>query len=161
MSDPFNAYHEWLGLPVDAASPTYYQILGLAELESDARKIAQAGDRALTRVRGFRPGSHAKEWSRLLDEINSAKSCLLDAVVKKEYDRCLASGKSDGERAGDRKSAPTAESKRVRAPLDADRFPPGMMPRASAPVTADVKPAVQLQPAAPTPAVDQLLPPAA
>src|SRR5262245_14383720 len=118
MSDPFNAYHEWLGLPVDAASPTYYQILGLAELESDARKIAQAGDRALTRVRGFRPGSHAKEWSRLLDEINSAKSCLLDAVVKKEYDRCLASGKKADQVTSARKGAGIEEKPRERAPLE-------------------------------------------
>jgi len=161
MSDPFNAYHEWLGLPSDATSPTYYQILGLAELESDAGKIAQAGDRALTRVRGFRPGQHAKEWSRLLDEINAAKSCLLDAVVKKEYDRCLKNGKSAGSEAAGQRKAAVEETPRERAPLDADRFPPGMVPRASAPATADVKPAVQLQPAAPTAAVDQLLPPAA
>ena len=46
----FNAYHEWLGLPPDATSPTYYQILGLGEFEADAAKITQAGDRVITRV---------------------------------------------------------------------------------------------------------------
>ncbi len=164
MSGAFNAYHEWLGLPPDATSPTYYQILGLAELESDAAKIAQAGDRALTRVRGFRPGPHAKEWSRLLDEINSAKSCLLDAAVKKEYDRCLASGKKAGESPGDRKATVEADKPKSRAPLDADRFPPGMMPRGIEPETVAAKAVDQKapepsQPAGPA-AVDQFVPPA-
>src|SRR4030095_8018520 len=127
MPEPFNAYHEWLGLPPDATSPTYYQILGITEFETDATKIAHAGDRAITLVRSFRPGSNAKEWSRLLDEVNSAKTCLLDAEVKREYDRCLQMGRDD-DRASrlERASSPAAEKVKARAPVDIDRFPPGM-----------------------------------
>src|SRR5262245_46933671 len=122
--EPFNAFHEWLALPREATSPTYYQILGLAEFEADAAKITQAGDRAITRVRSFRPGSRAKEWSRLLDEISSAKNCLLDAEVKREYDRCLKSGRSSPQAAPEPNSVALADRAKPRGPVDVNRFPP-------------------------------------
>ena len=166
MPEPFNAYHQWLSLPADETNPTYYQILGLAEFESDAAKITQAGDRAITRVRGFRPGQHAKEWSRLLDEINAAKSCLLDTAVKAEYDRCLRSGR-DGKAdqpASRKTSLPIAKSTE-RAPVDLNRFPPGMAPPgaviASAVPTASPAVAAAIEPVVTPVAVDAILPPAA
>jgi hypothetical protein len=167
MPEAFNAYHHWLGLPADATSPTYYQILGLAEFELDAAKIAQAGDRALTRVRGFRPGSHAKEWSRLLDEITSAKKCLLDDGVKKEYDRCLRSGRSTrAESTNEQKVSVVAAKPKERSPVDVNRFPPGMAPPGAVLVSpAESKAVEQIaaelpQPAVVAAAVDPLLPPA-
>jgi len=165
MPEAFNPYHQWLGLPADASNPTYYQILGLAEMESDAGKIAQAGDRALTRVRGFRPGSHAKEWSRLLDEITSAKKCLLDEAVKREYDRCLRSGRCTGaETTSEQTVSVVAAKPKERSPVDVNRFPPGMAPPgAVAAAPAQLKPVEQKaadlpQAAVLAVAVDPLLP---
>jgi hypothetical protein len=169
MPPTFNAYHEWLGLLGEITNPSYYEILGLDELEPDPDKIAQAGDRALARVRGFRPGAHAKEWSRLLDEISSAKRCLLDPPVKLEYDRCLRSGsKRSAAGANEQKSDAPSDRSPIRTPADADRFPPGMAPPGAAKSSA-VQPqpteSPRLPPATttdePFQAVDHLLPPGA
>jgi hypothetical protein len=160
MPEPFNAYHQWLGLPAEATSPTYYEILRLPEFESDAAKIAQAGDRAITRVRSFRPGQHAREWSRLLDEIQSARACLLDEEVKREYDRCLQAGKGTSEPTRVHSAVPLIQAIKTRAPVDIDRFPPGMGPAGAAALEAnkapdaiaDLLPPVAVTPAAMTPA---------
>lgn len=84
MSDGFNSYREWLGLR--GSSPNYYELLGLPLQASDPAKIASAADRAITRVRSFRPGPQAREWARLLDEIRAAKECLLDVDCRTKYD---------------------------------------------------------------------------
>lgn len=84
MSDGFNPYREWLGLA--ASSPNYYELLSLPLQESDPTAIAAAADRAITRVRSFRPGPQAGEWARLLDEIRTAKECLLDVDCRARYE---------------------------------------------------------------------------
>jgi hypothetical protein len=84
VSDGFNPYREWLSLKT--SSPNYYELLDLPLQESDAAKIAAAADRAITRVRGFRPGTQAREWARLLDEIRAAKECLLDLDCRTQYE---------------------------------------------------------------------------
>jgi hypothetical protein len=84
VSDGFNPYREWLGL--GGSSPNYYELLGLPLQESDPAKIAAAADRAITRVRSFRPGPQAREWAGLLDELRNAKECLLDADCRARYD---------------------------------------------------------------------------
>jgi hypothetical protein len=82
--DGFNPYREWLGL--GTSSPNYYELLGLPLHESDAAKTAAAADRAITRVRSFRPGPQAREWASLLDEIRAAKECLLDVDCRVRYE---------------------------------------------------------------------------
>lgn len=90
MSDEFDPYREWLGL--ENPAPSYYELLGLSFHETDATNIAVAADRAITRVRSFRPGPHARAWSRLLDELRAAKDCLTDAGQRSRYDAELATG---------------------------------------------------------------------
>jgi hypothetical protein len=128
MPDQFNPYAEWLGLPADLAEPNHYQLLGLPDFEENAARIANAGDRAMSRVRGFRPGANARAWSKLLDELLLAKGKLLDADRKREYDAELreTAGPAETE-AGSTSSfsVPAAES----AGWD-PRFPPGMGPNA-------------------------------
>jgi hypothetical protein len=84
VSDGFNPYREWLGL--GANSPNHYELLGLPLQESDTATIAGAAERAITRVRSFRPGPLAREWAGLLDEIRAAKECLLNADRRGQYD---------------------------------------------------------------------------
>ncbi len=141
MADAFNPYHEWLGLPADVVSPNYYQLLGLAEREADLERIAIAGDRALARVRSFRPGVHAKLWSELLDEIFAAKSSLLDPDAKAEYDRRLTGTSLAAPLDRDEKRSESGGP--VKAPVDIDRYPPGMAPpgaRPQMPVAPQVEP---------------------
>jgi hypothetical protein len=89
MSESFNPYQEWLGLPGDVTSPNYYELFGLSPRETSGERIAQAADRAKSKVRSFRPGTHAAQWARLLDEIQLAKSCLTDPERRTLYDECL------------------------------------------------------------------------
>jgi outer membrane biosynthesis protein TonB len=127
MSESFNPYHKWLDLPSESSNPSYYQMLGLPEGESSGSRIAEAADRAIARVRSFKPGPHAREWSRLIDELKASKECLLDPAIKAEYDRCLAQGKEQP-KLGDEKRGLAAPT-HVKAPVNVDRLPPGMAPR--------------------------------
>lgn len=90
MADVFNPYQAFLGLE-GQTSPDYYQLLRLRESETDHETIAAAADRAVTRVRSHRPGPNAVAWSRLLDEIQAARSCLLDPAKRQEYNERLPS----------------------------------------------------------------------
>ncbi|HUE73457.1 MAG TPA: hypothetical protein VMP01_21440, partial [Pirellulaceae bacterium] len=104
---------------------------------------------AATKIRSFRPGSHASDWARLLDEVQAAKLALLDPVRKGEYDRSL--------------SVPLVKPRPLVAPLQratavnpalADLFPPGFRP-AGAPASAAPQvpqPAAQTPVPSPTPA---------
>jgi len=93
----FDPYKEWLGLPPGQRPPDHYTLLGLPPLESDPRRIAQAADVQSAKVRRVRPGVHLAEWSRLLDRIQAAKTCLLNPASKAAYDATLrSSGGSPG-----------------------------------------------------------------
>jgi hypothetical protein len=121
----FNPYQEWLGLAADKGSPNYYELLGLENGEGDLEQIAVAGDRAATRVRSYRPGPHARQWSQLLDEIFAAKSCLLDPPAKAAYDQRLVMKQVLASRPSELKADRQPPAK---TPVDGDRYPPGMAP---------------------------------
>jgi hypothetical protein len=87
MNEAFNPYQVWLGL--QTPQPNHYELLSLALYEANLETIAVAADRVAIRVRNYRPGVNAAAWSRLLDEIHTAKECLLNQREKDEYDRRL------------------------------------------------------------------------
>ena len=89
VSSGFDPYSEWLDLNVSASPLDHYQLLGIRRFEPNATVIAEAADRALSRVRSHRPGANAQAWAHLLDQISAAKSCLTDASMRAEYDRGL------------------------------------------------------------------------
>jgi curved DNA-binding protein CbpA len=136
--EPFNPYRQWLELAVDRP-PDYYTLLSLPAFSDDRQAIAAAAARAATRVRGFKPGPHAREWSRLLDEIREARECLSDPVRKATYDQTLRGAILPPGASADHLLPPVA------APVAVE--PPSAMPAA-----------VETQPASPP---DDLLPPAA
>lgn len=82
-------YQLWLGLPPHPTRPNYYRLLGLRMLESDRAAIGAAADRAMARVRSFKPGAYARQWADLLDELKLAKATLLDSDKKAQYDASL------------------------------------------------------------------------
>lgn len=125
----FNPYHEWLELDPTLSSPTYYQLLGVDSSETDTAKINAAADRARNKVRSFRPGANAAQWSALLDELADAKKQLTDADARKAYDEQLASG-----------TAPTTATNAAEpATSNPMMYPPGKgpapAPAASTPTT--------------------------
>lgn len=157
MDDAFNPYHAWLGLDDELAQPNFYEILRLAPTESDETRINAAVDKAMARVRSHRPGENAAAWSKLLDELQSARNCLNDAEKRREYDERLrgsaakapvpppdkpfnpaklvepkASSSDDGQ--------PSMSFQPTTAPVSY-AFPPGMMAHKASPPAPDAAPA--------------------
>lgn len=79
-------YHKWLGIPPHEQPPTYYRLLGIDRFESDPEVIQAAADRQMAHVRTYQGGEHAVLSQRLLNEIASAKLCLIDGGRRASYD---------------------------------------------------------------------------
>ena len=89
MQEPFNPYLQWLSIEGSGQPANHYELLGIEFYEGDAEIIAHAADVRTAQVRSIRPGAHVIEWQRLLDELNEAKACLLDAHAKAAYDAAV------------------------------------------------------------------------
>jgi hypothetical protein len=89
MPDDFDPYRDWLGITTPQRPPSHYALLGLAELERDAAKIAAAADARMREVRNHQVGPRGKFTQKLLNELAAAKLCLLDARAKAAYDAGL------------------------------------------------------------------------
>ena len=137
MDNSFNPYHEWLGLDAKLSAPDFYQLLGLENSADDAEAISAAADRAMSRVRGFKPGKNAPLWARLLDELETAKNCLVDPAAKSRYDADLAAGKTIPSPEADRHSAPSFSAdlqfKPTGPSLTSLMYPPGFGDQATLP----------------------------
>lgn len=94
MTDSFDPYHKWLGIPPKEQPPNRYRLLGLALFEADPDVIESAADQRMAHVRTFQAGSHSALSQKLLNELAEAKLCLLKPEKKQQYDellRCQAS----------------------------------------------------------------------
>jgi hypothetical protein len=160
VQDKFDPYSEWLSIPADRRPPDYYQLLGLAPLESDLFRIIASADRQIGRVLPFVAGEHATAARRLLDELLTAKGFLITPAAKALYDaefrqRLAQSGSPEDAALLDMLgSAPPPETSRPqRAPPTATRraAPPPAAPPPAAPPPAAPPPAAP-PPAAPPPA---------
>jgi hypothetical protein len=89
MGQAFDPYYNWLGIPEADQPPNYYRLLGLAPLEANPTVIEHAADRVMIHLRTFAAGPHGKDSQRLLNEVATARVCLLDAVRKGRYDADL------------------------------------------------------------------------
>jgi len=89
MTEAFNHYQKWLGIPLKDQPADHYRLLGLEQFEADPDIIENAADRQMTYVRTFQTGQHAQLAEQLLNEISRAKVCLLNPVKKQSYDRRL------------------------------------------------------------------------
>jgi|SRR6516162_1760600 hypothetical protein len=78
--DDFDAYHKWLGIPLNKRPPTYYQILGISPAEADRDTITAAADRQEAFVKKFREGPLSAHASSILFQIDQARMTLLDAA---------------------------------------------------------------------------------
>src|SRR5439155_1330317 len=126
-SDPFNAYHAWLGIPpeeCDEGGPHYYQLLGLRVFEKDPQAIDAAARRTIATLSPYATGAHEGLAERLLLEVGTAAACLRDPTQKAQYDRALASGEP-------LVAAPALQQAYV-PPLPAAGEPVGGLPTAAA-----------------------------
>jgi hypothetical protein len=86
MSEPFDPYHRWLGIPPRAQPPHHYRLLGLELFETDPKVIDSLASRHIEYLQQVTDGPCVKEAQRLLNELASARRCLLDAEKRAAYD---------------------------------------------------------------------------
>lgn len=86
MADIFDPYYEWLGIPAAEQPPNFYRLLGIGLFEENAGVIANAADRQMGHLRGFAAGKHSQSSQKLLNEVASARVCLLNPEKKADYD---------------------------------------------------------------------------
>ncbi|HUT11572.1 MAG TPA: hypothetical protein VMY42_13810 [Thermoguttaceae bacterium] len=89
MSDAFDPYHAWLGIPPREQPANHYRLLGIPEYEDNPSVIENAADRQMMHLRTHQTGKHSKLSQRLLNEVAAAKVCLLNPRPKAEYDEQL------------------------------------------------------------------------
>src|SRR5688572_11248925 len=89
MQPAFDPYHRWLGIPAEEQPPNYYRLLGLRVFEADRDVIESAADRQMRHVQTFKTGQHSALSQLLLNEIATARLCLLAPAKKAAYDTDL------------------------------------------------------------------------
>ena len=138
MSEEFDPYKTWLDIENKTASTTYYKMLGLPELEDNKDRIIAAADKAIRKLRSQKPGEHAAEWSKILDELQEIKALLLDDRKKDAYDddlrfadefvRELEGGIKRTPQAAAVAGSATPKKSESRPVKQDPRYPPGMAP---------------------------------
>lgn len=87
--EAFDPYHQWLGIDAAARPIHHYTLLGLPLFEADPDRIAAAADERMRHVRQFQSGPRGSYTQRLLNELATARICLLSPVSKANYDQQL------------------------------------------------------------------------
>ena len=93
MSNEFNPYYEWLGIPPKHQPADHYRLLGIEQFEADPVVVEHAADQRLGFLRTLQTGVRGKIANQLLNEVSQAKTILLDAEKRKTYDATLQSQK--------------------------------------------------------------------
>lgn len=94
MSDAFDPYHKWLGIPPAEQPPNHYRLLGIATFESDGDVIDAAAEQRMTFLQNIAQGPQLEHSQRLLNEVAAARLCLLNAEKKASYDAGLQSAQT-------------------------------------------------------------------
>lgn len=89
MTDHFDPYYTWLGIPPEEQPATHYRLLGVRQFEPNLDVISNAGDQRMAFLRTFQVGKRSALSQRLLNEMAAAKVCLLDPDRRKAYDEKL------------------------------------------------------------------------
>lgn len=89
MSEPFDPYYTWLGIPREEQPPDYYRLLAVRRFENNPEVITNALQARETLVRSFESGPRAEVARQMLNELTKARKCLLHLDSKGAYDRDL------------------------------------------------------------------------
>lgn len=88
MAKQFNPYQAWLGVRPNT-KPSYYELLGLKNFESEPPVLAEAADRAIEMVEVHRSGEHREIAEKVLHELQGIKAVLLTPAKRQAYDEKL------------------------------------------------------------------------
>ncbi|MCH7728402.1 MAG: hypothetical protein IH991_18280 [Planctomycetes bacterium] len=89
MSGQFDPYHKWLAIPPEEQPPNHYRLLAVTVFESDPDVIDTAADTRMSQLRTYQTGKNAELSQKLLNEISSARVCLLNPNQRAAYDEQL------------------------------------------------------------------------
>ncbi|HEY4760127.1 MAG TPA: hypothetical protein VIH42_06065 [Thermoguttaceae bacterium] len=89
MSEAFDPYHRWLGIPPKDQPPHHYRLLGIDLFEDDTEVIRDAAERQMAHVRNYQLGQHSAISQKILNELAAAKACLLARDKKAAYDAAI------------------------------------------------------------------------
>lgn len=90
MTESFDPYYEWLGIRPEEHPITLYRLLGLVNFEDNPTVIERSADRQMSHLHNFQAGRYSALSQRLLNEVATARICLIDPEHKTEYDQQLA-----------------------------------------------------------------------
>lgn len=82
----FDPYYKWLGIPPKDQPPNHYRLLGIELFESDPDVVDAAAEQRMSYVNQCAMGTHTQYSQQLLNELASARICLLNPARKSEYD---------------------------------------------------------------------------
>ena len=143
MAESFDPYHKWLGIPPAHQPPTHYRLLGIEQFEMDRDVIDAAANQRMLYLQDLAGGQYIKESQKLLNEVATARRCLLNAESKTQYDAALRSLVAP--------PPPTARVAAVVVPPIAMPVIPTAAPIASPVLTRPQSPVAQPIPDAPSP----------
>lgn len=141
----FDAYHKWLGIPPAEQPPNHYRLLAIAYFEDDPAVIENAADLRIRHLRSFQTSQENALAERLLNEVTTAKLCLLRPDRKVRYDARL------------RASQPVPVAPEIWNPYS-EAFPPAEI--SQRPASSESSPLASLAPPLPPNAYEQLFVPA-
>ncbi len=109
MAEPFDSYHKWLGIAPKDQPPHHYRLLGIELFEADPEVIDAAANRVAAYLEGCNQGAHLPQLQRLLEEVATARLCLLDEGRKAQYDAQLESSLQAGSLKAELQRAPRVQ----------------------------------------------------
>ncbi len=133
MSESFDPYRKWLGIPASEQPANHYRLLGIALFEDDPDVIAYAADRQMSHVRKFQSGQFGQQAQKLLSELAQARRCLLASSEKAAYDKQLKAEQDSGDKGSGSPVAAPQPSRPVQAPVQAPSQAPVQAPPQQAP----------------------------
>ncbi len=111
MSDEFDPYFKWLGIPPDEQPANHYRLLGVPKFVDDPDVIENAADQRMMMLRTLQTGRQAALSQQMLNEISTARGTLLNSEKKTAYDDELRAADHSGskrEAEGVNSQVPTA-----------------------------------------------------
>jgi len=111
MSEQFDPYYRWLGIRPEEQPADHYRLLALARFEDEPEVIRDAAEQRMRHVRAYQLGEHRKVAQKILNELATAKGCLLNEAKKAKYDEGLRNA------ADAHTNPPTTQTAAIERPL--------------------------------------------
>ncbi|QDU29803.1 hypothetical protein ETAA8_49180 [Anatilimnocola aggregata] len=89
MSEKFDPFYTWLGIPPEEQPANHYRLLGLKNFEPNLEVISNAADQRMAHLRTLQVGKNAALSQSVLNDVSAAAACLLNVGKKTAYDSNL------------------------------------------------------------------------